>query len=421
MEKHENPQQTAPQQETAQQTNQQSAGIQQPDQQPANPQQPTSAATPTPVKKSHHWKFWLWTVAIVLGVACYCHLNSGSLREENSTSCETELDGDLQVIEVYSRSQEEGRYRIEDRWTKEVLLDHVSWITSEEGDTLVAYAQQRRRGFFNIRSRKANLIDEKFVKVYLYSEGRALAESIDSLYILDTKQRVVASYAKTDERDTEVNTFHKGHMPMIGENGKLGLIDTLGHWSIEPQYDKVSWALDEFWLGITNPVMVDETTGEQNPPHRIMMDSRLRTILEGDWNYMMVTRDGYITVSDRNHWQWRYALDGTLIDDFVCDNVRQLTYETGEKRWVQVNENETHQVDVEETATLLCYTTNEGWEGLMTRDGKIVTPPVFWDVKAVSRNLYLCKYDTTSDHGILLNERGEHVHIDHKAMAQQGR
>ena len=128
----------------------------------------------------------------------------------------------------------------------------------------------------------------------------------------------------------------------------------------------------------------------------------------------MVTREGYITVADENHWQWHYSLDGKLIDDFVCQDVQQMEYNTGEKKWVCSSNSETPnipnvQVDVMETANLLKYTTSDGWEGLLTRDGRVVTPPVFWSITAVGRNLYLCHYDTTQSHGILLNERGERV------------
>ena len=57
----------------------------------------------------------------------------------------------------------------------------------------------------------------------------------------------------------------------------------------------------------------------------------------------------------------------------------------------------------------LKYVTAEGWEGLITKEGKVVTPPVFWSISAVNKNLYLCKYDTSEDHGILVNEKGERV------------
>lgn len=324
----------------------------------------------------------------------------------------TELDGDLDYVEDYSFNK--TTKCVQDRWTHKVVLGQLSWLFHNDGDSLVAFAQKNRRGYLNLRSHKSALLDEKIVKAYLYKEGRALAESLDSLYILDTHQKEVARFLKTDERDTEVNYFHKGFLPMINENGKLGLIDTCGNWAIEPKYDKISWALDEFWLGIVNPVMMDEESGKELPPHRIVMDSKLRTVMEGDWSYLMVTKDGYITVADQNHWQWHYNFDGTMIDNFVCKSVEQMAFTTGEKKWIkEVNTDSDittmKQVEVEEYATLLKYTTSDDWEGLMTKEGKVVTPPVFWSISAVNKNLYLCKYDTSEDHGILVNEKGERV------------
>lgn len=366
-------------------------------------------------KKSNHgclWAFGAFGLCLLFALVGIDKQSKGGSSYAYSDE-RTELEGDLDYLE----QDQKGKTirKIVDRWSNKVILDDLSWISQNDGDSLIAYAQKNRRGYLNVRSRKATLLDEKFVKIYLYREGRALAESLDSLYVLDTQMKEVASYKKTEERDTEVNYYHKGYLPMVGDNGKLGLIDTCGVWAIEPQYDKVSWALDEFWLGITNPVMVDEETGQETTPHRIMMDSHLRTVMEGDWSYLMVTRDGYVTVADKNHWQWHYDLSGNVIDDFVCKDVQQMTFTTGEKKWLRdpngVMEYDVKQMDVEETVTLLKYITSEDWEGLMTKDGKIVTPPVFWSITAISKNLYLCKYDTSSEHGILLNEKGERISV----------
>lgn len=333
-------------------------------------------------------------------------------NSRNKYSYRTELEGNMDYVSEYLGDELLERY-VEDRWTKKRILNDLSWLEYSSSDSLVAFAMHERRGYLNLRSREIRQLDEKFVKIYLFKEGRALAESLDSLYLLDTHMNEVARYERTGDFETEVKSFHKGHMPMLGEDGKLGLIDTCGHWAIEPQYDKVSYALEEFWLGITEAVLVDEETGESLPPHRIVMDSQLRTVMEGEWTYLMVSKEGYITVADKNHWQWHYDLSGHLINDFVCNNVQQLSYLTGEKKWVG-SENQPDspltQVDVEAYAELLMYETSDGWSGLMTRDGKVVTPPNFWSIQAIGKHLYLCKYDTTSDHGILLNDRGERVH-----------
>lgn len=370
-------------------------------------------------KQNNHgclWAYGAFGLILIVALIGFQKNDKGSTPFFGLEDQRTELEGDLDFI-VYSRKNKDDK-KIVDRWTDKVILDGLSWISQNDGDSLIAYAQKNRRGYLNLRSRKATLLDEKYVKIYLFREGRALAESLDSLYVLDTQMKEVARYKKTDERDTEVNYYHKGHLPMIGENGKLGLVDTCGVWAIEPQYDKVSWALDEFWLGITNPMMVDEVTGKETAPHRIMMDSHLRTVMEGDWTYLMVTKDGYVTVADQNHWQWHYDLSGNVIDDFVCKDIQQMTFTTGEKKWIKESNGgesyDSRQVDVEETATLLKYITSEDWEGLMTKEGRIVTPPVFWSITAISKNLYLCKYDTSSEHGILLNEKGERITVNGK-------
>ena len=99
----------------------------------------------------------------------------------------TELEGDLDYVEQVQKGKTVRK--ILDRWTDKVILDDLSWISQNEGDSLIAYAQKNRRGYLNLRSRKATLLDEKFVKIYLYREGRALAESLDSLFVLDTQKK----------------------------------------------------------------------------------------------------------------------------------------------------------------------------------------------------------------------------------------
>lgn len=367
-------------------------------------------------KVSGHFgvKFW-GVVCLIVLAACYLVRSNHKQKQadlfDSDDYYRTELDCGLDYARNNGAGVRSGNAII-DRWTNEVLLGDLEWIIIEEGDSLIPYASRSKRGYFNLRQRTHHELDEKFVHAYVYSEGLALAESLDSLYILDTCQREIASYAKTGARDTEVNTYHKGHLPMLGDNGKLGLIDTLGVWVIQPEFDKISWALDEFWLCISDPLMINEETGEANEPHRMMLDSHLRVIIDGPWTYMMVTREGQVTVADQNHWQWHYDLKGNVIDDFVCTEIEQMKYSTGELRWVTQKDGDevtTQQVEVEEYANLLCYVTSDSHRGLMSRDGKVVTPPIFTSVEPINRNLYLCKYEDDTQSGILLNEKGDRV------------
>ena len=55
-------------------------------------------------------------------------------------------------------------------------------------------------------------------------------------------------------------------------------------------------------------------------------------------------------------------------------------------------------------ATCLCYEAECDWYGLMSPDGKLLTPPSYISIEAVGKDLYLCK--TNYDRGVLLNSKG---------------
>ena len=58
-------------------------------------------------------------------------------------------------------------------------------------------------------------------------------------------------------------------------------------------------------------------------------------------------------------------------------------------------------------ATCLCYEGEMDWYGLMSPDGKALTPPMSTEITAVDKDLYLCK--TTYDRGVMLNSKGKPV------------
>jgi hypothetical protein len=60
-----------------------------------------------------------------------------------------------------------------------------------------------------------------------------------------------------------------------------------------------------------------------------------------------------------------------------------------------------------DVATCLCYEGEMDWYGLMSPDGKIITPPLFVNITAIAKDLYLC--ETDYGRGILLNSKGQPV------------
>lgn len=54
------------------------------------------------------------------------------------------------------------------------------------------------------------------------------------------------------------------------------------------------------------------------------------------------------------------------------------------------------------------YRMPDGHEGLCTVNGDIVTEPLYWEVKPVSKDTYLCTYKDTQA-GVIINSKGEIV------------
>ena len=53
------------------------------------------------------------------------------------------------------------------------------------------------------------------------------------------------------------------------------------------------------------------------------------------------------------------------------------------------------------------YSAGKYYEGLMTRDGRIITPPLYEDIEAIDTDLYLCT--VSNNDKVIINGRGEVV------------
>lgn len=58
-------------------------------------------------------------------------------------------------------------------------------------------------------------------------------------------------------------------------------------------------------------------------------------------------------------------------------------------------------------ARLRAYTAGDNYDGLMTRDGHIVTKPLYENIEAIGDDLYLCT--VSNEDKVVLNGKGEIV------------
>jgi len=121
----------------------------------------------------------------------------------------------------------------------------------------------------------------------------------------------------------------------------------------------------------------------------------------------VVDADHIYTMPEGGGAKQRYNLKGELQDAIVIYSTSQLTYSTDKLQQVK-NEGGCYEtVIVDEIATCLRYFVSAGYNGLMTKSGKIVTPAIYNDIEAIGKDLYRCEYD--DEHSVILNSQGQKV------------
>jgi len=148
--------------------------------------------------------------------------------------------------------------------------------------------------------------------------------------------------------------FEDGHCVVANREGKCGVIDKGGAWLIPPEYDYIS-AYRE---------------------------------------YAIVTRKGVAM---------QMGYDGSVINAFVLDNIKELTYD--EEEWLETRDGSFSQVEKTVRTGLFAYCVG-GRYGLMDSHCRRLTEPLYKNIYAVSPTMfraYLLDYSSE----VILNEKGE--------------
>lgn len=308
----------------------------------------------------------------------------------------------------YSVWSEESADYVQDEVTGQKVLEGLDWMRGGNGneDSIAVYAQKGRRGYFNTNTGKSILLPKKIHNAWIFSEGLSLAKSYDSVFIYDTNGCEIKAFPLMDDYCPGDNTYSNGHLAMMDENGKYGLIDREGNWTIEPLYDELKLELRTYWVLKTEKVIPHAAYPQGISPHVSVLNDSLQTIMEGDWCNIDFA-DDYVLVQSADHSESRYGLDGKLQDAFVYNSIENMSYSTNNLEWVTNYDGDKEQEPERAIATLLKYMTYRDWEGLITADGHVVTPPLYYTIEAVSKGLYLCKYP--SGIGVLINDKGQIV------------
>lgn len=304
-------------------------------------------------------------------------------------------------VAYYSYYDEDGYVKTADG---KKTITGIKWIAKPFGnDSLVCYSDGKKRGYFNMFTGKP-AISPRYSHAWVFSDGLASVDDNGWIKFIDAAGQVVIDPKIPYIPGTDGYVFHHGYCVLhCDRRDRFGMIDKEGKWVLSPEYDSIE-ASDTLWI-----VGKGREQG--------VIDKQLKTVVPYLRGRIWVGHD-YISVTLDSHVLQRYTRQGELMDDFFINAVERMTYESDELRYFTskyyndggtlVSETEDAEPQpVKKMAKCRRYEAEYGWYGLMTADGKVVTPPSYSSIEAIGYDMYLCK-DNHED-GVLLNGDGKRI------------
>lgn len=351
----------------------------------------------------HKTKFWrvIWSIitcciVIIVGIVCYDYYIDKINPPERSSN-RTWLSKNLYVYREYWETSSDCYFR-NYRTGKKHFIGFDWYQIPENGGDIAVVSVNGKRGFINYKTGDV-VIDAKYDRAWIFSEGLAAVSRNDSLFFIDIdgnelyKDLGLSIMSPDYLRDY---VFHDGLCIVNNNEGLLGIINADGNWVLPIEYD---------YINIDQDLGLWET--QKDGYFAILDEDSREELFGGYFKSMDVTDSTHIYVRPTDGVMQRYDISGNLLDPCVIHETRQLWYDTDELVRVKIDDDEYSTEVRKEIANCLCYSLSFIEEGLMTKTGKIITPAIFLDITAIDKDLYLCDYD--GEHSVILNGRGEVV------------
>lgn len=340
----------------------------------------------------------LWAVALIIRLGQNICWRVG---DRHNSSSDIEYDVQQLSDNVYFHSSEYSYYGFLADSNERKIMDDITWIARPlEGDSLVCYSNGSQRGYFNVANGQT-VIKPSYDHAWVFSNGLAAVEKNNRILFIDTKGNTAIDRNFAYRSYDDGYVFHQGHCAVRDSTGQyMGLIDTHGDWVVAPRYENIT-PVDSFWH-------------VQGSNEEAILSFAMDTIMPFA-NIPYEFYDTLIVATLDDNTLNAYSLKGELVCRSMIRDVEKMMYETDEVLYhVDKDGNEysddyysftpTKRIAV---ATCMSYEAAWGWYGLMTPDGRPLTPPAYRDIKAIGKDLYLCQLGYGIS--ILLNSKGKRV------------
>ena len=319
----------------------------------------------------------------------------------DDTSC---YENTLICRDIYFHNHEDGKGYIYNIRTGEKYVKNIVWIAKPLGeDSLVVFSNGKKRGYFSKYTGRL-VIEPKYNHAWVFSEGLAGVEENGYVKFIDGTGQVVFDPRIVYNSDASSYVFHGGYCVVNSEDGcTCGLIDRMGKIVLPMEYSYIFPTNDyKFWR---------LEQGEKSA----LIDKDLNPIVPLSYcSIYLYDREIDVTMPD--HTMRKLDTDGNLIDDFYICGVRMLQYDKDEILY----RTRTHDDDGDEyavpfvesyhpqaVARLRSYVAGDGYEGLMTQEGHVLTMPLYRNIDAIAYDLYLC--EVSNGDKVIVNGKGEIV------------
>ena len=288
--------------------------------------------------------------------------------------------------------------------TGEKTLKNVFWVATPLGkDSLVCFSNGEKRGYFSKNTGKV-VIEPKYSHAWVFSDGLASVEEKGVINFIDATGKVVIDMNFPYFNDMDGYVFHSGYCVIYGDGLDLfGLIDKTGKTVLPCIYNSIT------------PFVDDNLWCLRQGKKMAVVNKELEFVIPF-MECEISVNDGTINMTMPDHTIRKYNMQGELINDFYVTSVRMLEYWKDEiiyrKRVISKDDEEADEIQDDDfhlkaTARLRAYVAGNGYEGLMTADGHLVTKPQYQSIEALGPDLYLC--ETTNYDKVLVNGKGELV------------
>lgn len=306
----------------------------------------------------------------------------------NKTENEEQYASDERYISrnIYFHNPSDSMGYIYNYHTNEKLIEDVGLVAKPvDGDKLICFSTGTKRGYFNAYTGKI-VIRPCYDKAWVFSDGLAAVQKGKDLFFINHKGKRAFKKLFEFSDNADGYCFHNGYCIIAVGDCHFGVINKKGEWTIPPIYVDLKRRLDDYWI-------------VKNKDGYGLMKGFRKMILPCKYIYMDIDDFG-ILVQNKDCTMQRLNFDLTIKDKFVCEEIEPLLYRT-----TKLNKKGGHIMAVASCNSYSVGGSNNGY-GLIDYNGRPLTKPIFSQIVAINKNIFLCKQE---DNGILLNNHGEKI------------